>query len=90
MLECGSLKERALILLSLLNKEMQLASLKQNIREKTNRQIDRQQRNYFLQQQMKTIKDELDENGDDEDYSRLLAESDKKKWNKKIKDVFMP
>ena len=89
MLECGSLKERALILLSLLNKEMQLASLKQNIREKTNRQIDRQQRNYFLQQQMKTIKDELDENGDDEDYSRLLAESEKKKWNKKIKDVFM-
>ena len=89
MLECGSLKERALILLSLLNKEMQLASLKQNIREKTNRQIDRQQRTYFLQQQMKTIKDELDENGDDEDYSRLLAESEKKKWNKKIKDVFM-
>ena len=89
MLECGSLKERALILLSLLNKEMQLASLKQNIREKTNRQIDRQQRNYFLQQQMKTIKEELDENGDDEDYSRLLAEADKKKWNKKIKDVFM-
>ena len=89
MLECGSLKERAFILLSLLNKEMQLASLKQNIREKTNRQIDRQQRNYFLQQQMKKIKDELDENGDDEDYSRLLAESEKKKWNKKIKDVFM-
>lgn len=89
MLECGSLKERALMLLTLLNKEMQLASLKQNIREKTNQQIDRQQRNYFLQQQMKSIKEELDENGDDEDYSRLLGESEKKKWNKKVKDVFM-
>lgn len=59
LLQEESLQERAIHLLSILNREVQLADLKATIQMRTREDIDQQQREYFLQQQLKNIQDEL-------------------------------
>lgn len=56
LLDLNTLKERLYRLIQILNKEVQLAALKQSIQMRTREEIDRQQREYFLQQQIKTSK----------------------------------
>jgi len=62
----GDLKKRAYKLLSILNRECQYANLKLTIQNRTREELDQQQKEYFLQQQIKNIQDELGENGSSE------------------------
>ena len=59
LISTSSIKDRVIKTLKVLHKEIQLLELKQNIRTKTREDLDEQQREYFLQQQIKNIKEEL-------------------------------
>lgn len=83
-----SLQERAIRLLSILNREVQLADLKASIQMRTREDIDQQQREYFLQQQLKNIQDELGGSVQDQDIAELRQKAGKKKWAKEVADTF--
>ena len=88
MLEADNSLERVYIALKTLNKEMQLLQIKQTIRSKTREDIDEQQREYFLQQQIKNIKEELG-NGEGSPEHRELEEKAKgKKWSEEVSKIF--
>lgn len=88
MLEADSALERVYITLKALNKEMQLLQIKQSIRSKTREDIDEQQREYFLQQQIKNIKEELG-NGEGSPEHRELEEKAKDKlWSEEVSKIF--
>lgn len=87
LLEIGTLKERLYMLIHILNREIQLAALKQNIQMRTREELDRQQREYFLQQQIKNIQDELGQ-GQDGEIEELRSKAEKKKWKKEVAEVF--
>ena len=71
LLMMDSLKERAYKLLTLLNREFQLIELKASIQMKTQEDIDKQQKEYFLQQQIKTIQEELGRSENDREVQEL-------------------
>lgn len=71
LLEVGDMKERVQLILEHLNKEIQMLEMKNQIQGKVRQEIDKQQRDYFLSQQLKTIQDELGMNGADKDVQRL-------------------
>lgn len=87
LLEAPGLLARSRKLLEILIREQQLLELKQEIQEKVKTEIDKQQRDYYLQQQMKTIQEELgdDVNGDVE---RLREAAKKKSWKKEVAELF--
>jgi ATP-dependent Lon protease len=89
LLEIDHLKERAIKLLELLNKQVSILTLKQDIQRKVKVDIDKQQREYLLHQQMKTIQNELGGNPVDEDMRELEESAKKKKWGKQINDTFL-
>ncbi|QQS31414.1 MAG: endopeptidase La [Sphingobacteriales bacterium] len=81
-------KKRAVQVLRYLNTEYQMAELKNQIQSKVRTDIDKQQRDYFLHQQLKTIQEELgNENyeGDIDDFKRKAA---KKHWSKEVGETF--
>ena len=88
LLQEESLQERAIRLLSILNREVQLADLKATIQMRTREDIDQQQREYFLQQQLKNIQDELGGSVQDQDIAELRKKAAKKKWSIEVSDVF--
>ncbi len=88
MLKENVVKERVFMLLKILNKEIQLMELKQNIRTKTREDIDEQQREYFLQQQIKNIKEELGNGDGSSERHELEKLAKKKKWNEDVEKVF--
>ena len=88
LLQEDSLQERATHLLSILNREVQLADLKAAIQMRTREDIDQQQREYFLQQQLKNIQDELGGSVQDQDIAELRQKAAKKKWSKEVADTF--
>ena len=71
---------QARLLLEALLSQAELLEIKQDIRSKTHTGIDAQQREYFLRQQLKTLQDELGQEGPDEDVHRLRARAETKKW----------
>jgi ATP-dependent Lon protease len=87
LLSINSMRDRAYALLEKLNREVQLAEIKESIQMRTREDIDQQQREYFLQQQIKTIQNEL---GDfsDEELDELRAKARTKKWSKEMADTF--
>lgn len=87
LLKKNSIIERSYELLTLLNRENQLAKLKANIQMRTREELDQQQREYFLQQQIKNIQDELG-NGNNDDADNMLAKSRHKKWDAKFQEFF--
>lgn len=87
LLEQDSLKERMYRLIQVLNKEVQLATLKQNIQMRTREELDRQQREYFLQQQIKNIQDELG-NGQNDEIEELRKKGKGKKWRKEVAEIY--
>lgn len=87
LLECPTIKERAYSLLKILNRDMQLADIKKRIQMRTRMEIDNQQKEYFLQQQIKNIQEELG-NGPEEDIDDLEKMAATKKWSIEIKNVF--
>jgi ATP-dependent Lon protease len=80
MLEVADLKERATLVLSNLTKELQMLELKNHIQTKVKVDLDKQQREYFLQQQMKTIQEELGGNGSDQQVLELRERAKNMKW----------
>ncbi|MBQ4622367.1 MAG: endopeptidase La [Bacteroidaceae bacterium] len=84
----ASLLKRAYELLSILNREVQLAKLKANIQMRTREDIDQQQKEYFLQQQIKNIQDELGGTREDKDMHDLRKRADKKTWSKEVRAIF--
>ncbi|GAB4208536.1 MAG: endopeptidase La [Bacteroidia bacterium] len=88
LLEENNLKIRSFELLTLLNKELNLIELKNQIQNKAKSDIERQQREYFLNQQLKTIQEELGGNPYEQEISELEKKSLKKKWNKSTKEFF--
>ena len=88
LLKEKSIVDRALRLLSILNRELQLAELKMSIQKRTHEDIDKQQKEYFLQQQIKNIQDELGGSVQDQDIEEMRQKAQKKLWNDDIKQIF--
>ena len=88
MLMAQSLTERVIVALKTMHKELQLLELKQNIRTKTREDIDEQQREYFLQQQIRNIKEELGNGDGSPERHDLLEKAKGKKWSKEVEEVF--
>ena len=88
LLKVSSLKERLFMLLKVLNREIQLMQLKQDIRSKTREDLDEQQREYFLQQQIKNIKEELGNGEGSPERKELEEKARRKKWPEEIEKVF--
>lgn len=88
LLEIDNLKQRAIKLLEILSKQVSLLELKNDIQKKVKMDIDKQQREYFLHQQMKTIQDELGGNPTDEEIKELEELAETKEWNGNIREIF--
>ena len=89
LLEINDLKDRAYRLLFILNREYQLLELKASIHLKTHEDINKQQKEYYLQQQIKAIQKELgSENINDIEIGELREKAKKKKWDKEVGITF--
>ena len=88
LLEMTDLKERAEKALELLTKELQLLELKNDIQSKVKVDIDKQQREYFLHQQMKQIQEELGSNPIKAEIEEKRAKSKTKQWSEEVSKVF--
>ena len=88
LLEAPGLLARSRRLLEILIREQQLVELKNEIQAKVKQDIDQQQRDYFLQQQMRTIQDELGGDPVDKDIDELRAKAAKKQWKTETKELF--
>jgi ATP-dependent Lon protease len=87
LLEISNIKARAELLMNLMHTELQYAELKNKVTNKTRAELDKQQREYFLQQQMKAIKDEL--GGDNvAEVKEMQKKAETKKWTIAAKDMF--
>lgn len=87
LLEAPGLLARSRKLLEILIREQQLAELKGQIQERVKQEIDKQQRDYYLQQQMRTIQDELGD-GDDAEIEKMREVAAKKNWPKEVGETF--
>ncbi|MDA3868274.1 MAG: endopeptidase La [Salinivirgaceae bacterium] len=88
LLEIDSIYERALKLLEHLTQEIQMLTLKSDIEAKVRTELDKQQKEYLLNQQIKTIQDELGGDPVQQEVEELKKRSKKKKWPKEIQDAF--
>lgn len=87
MLGISDLKERAMTLLAALDRQVELINIKKEINFKVKSEIDQQQREYYLNNQLRTIQEELGMD-DEEDFEKLREAAAKKDWPEKVKDVF--
>ena len=87
LLEAESVKERLFGALKALNREINLQQLKTEIRNKTREDIDEQQKNYFLQQQIKNMQAEMG-NEQSPEKAELLRKAQTKKWSEEIEKIF--
>ncbi len=88
LLEMDDFKDRCYKLLEIMTRESQLLELKVSIQSKAREDINQQQREYFLQQQIKTIQDELGGNTAEQDIRDMRERASTKKWDKQVGDVF--
>ena len=88
LLEINDITKFANELLKFLNKEMQMVDLKQQIQSKVKTDLDKQQREYLLNQQLRTIQEELGGTPNEQDIKELTQKAAKKKWSKEVADVF--
>ncbi len=89
LLEINDFTKRVTTILSLLNKELQLQEVKQQIQRKVSTDLDKQQRDYFLTQQLKTIQEELGGSPTDMAIQELMEKAKDKKWTEEVEDVFL-
>ncbi len=87
LLEIHSLQERATALLAVLEKDLEEITIKADIRRRTAETIDKRQREYFLQQEIETIKKDLGDT-DDQTRNELRERAKDKKWSKAVEEVF--
>jgi len=88
LLEMSDLRGRAEKLLGLLQKELQFVELKNKVTTKTKTELDKQQRDYFLQQQLKSIKEELGGDSNDREILEMKKKGEQKKWSSSAKELF--
>ncbi len=87
LLEISNIKARAELLMNLMQTELQYAELKNKVTNKTRNELDKQQKEYFLQQQMKAIKEEL--GGDNvAEVKEMQKKAETKKWSIAAKEMF--
>ena len=88
LLVIDNIRERADILMQLLQKELQFAELKNKVTNKTKTELDKQQREYFLQQQLKSIKEELGGDANEREVKEMQKKAEGKKWPEAAKEMF--
>jgi len=88
LLEIDNLKERSIRLLEHLTRQIQMLELKNDIQSKVKTDLDKQQREYLLHQQMKTIQDELGGSPIDQEVEDLKKRAKTKKWGKEVAETF--
>lgn len=88
ILETTELPRRAEMVLNHLTKELKMLELKNQIQDKVKNDIDQQQREYFLNQQLKQIHEELGVNNTDKQIQDLKEKAEKKKWTDEVAGVF--
>ncbi|HRH47121.1 MAG TPA: endopeptidase La [Panacibacter sp.] len=88
LLEIDDVKLRAEKLIELLQRELQFAELKNKVTSKTRTEIDKQQRDYFLQQQLKSIKEELGGDTNEREIAQMKKKAELKKWPEAAKTMF--
>ncbi len=88
ILQSNDIGERADILMQLLQRELQFAELKNKLTNKTKTELDKQQREYFLQQQMKSIKEELGGDSNELEIKEMRKKAEQKKWPKAAAEMF--
>lgn len=88
LLEINDLKERGMKLLERLVNQVQMLEIKNDIQQKVKFDLDRQQKEYILQQQIKTIQEELGGNPFEQEIQELKKTAKKKKWSKQVAEVF--
>ena len=87
LLQYADLKTRAMKLLSVLETQVELQKIKQEINQKVKTEIDQQQREYFLNNQLKTIQEELGMD-DVEEFAQLRARAEEKMWAPSVQEIF--
>ena len=87
LLQYGDLRARAMKLLSVLDTQVELQKIKQEINQKVKSEIDQQQREYFLNNQLKTIQEELGMD-DVEEFAQLRARAEEKLWPAAVQEIF--
>ena len=88
LLEARTLNQMANDLLGVLTTEQQMLELKQQIQSKVRVDMDKQQREYYLNQQLRTIQEELGGTPNEQDVKELTEKAEKKKWSKEVAEVF--
>jgi ATP-dependent Lon protease len=88
LLEINDIHQRAEHLIFILQRELQFAELKDKVANKTRTEIDKQQRDYFLQQQLKSIKDELGGDSNEREIIEMKKKAEAKKWPEAAKNLF--
>ncbi len=88
MLEELDMQKRVMMVLEHLTMEVQMLEMRNEIQSRVKRDIDRQQREYFLHQQMRTIQDELGYSPQEQDVRELEERSEKKKWDARVDKLF--
>lgn len=88
MLEELDMKKRCFMVLEHLNIESQMIQMQNEIHQKVKKDLDRQQREYFLNQQMRQIQEELGDNPQAQEVDEMYKRAEKKKWNSKVEKIF--
>ncbi len=88
MLEELDVKKRVMMVLEHLTMEVQMLEMRNEIQSKVKRDMDRQQREYFLHQQMRTIQDELGDNPHTQDIRELEERARVKRWDERVEKLF--
>ena len=88
LLESTDITQMATDLLGVLTTEQQMLDLKQQIQSKVRVDMDKQQREYFLNQQLRTIQEELGGTPNEQDVNELTEKAKKKKWSDEVAEVF--
>ena len=88
ILEEQDIRRKATIVLEQLSLEAQMLQMRNDIQLKVRRDMDRQQREYFLQQQIRTIQDELGDNPHDQDINEMRKRASKKLWSESVEKMF--
>lgn len=88
LLEINDIHQRAEKLIQILQRELQFAELKDKVTNKTRTEIDKQQRDYFLQQQLKSIKEELGGDTNEREIAEMKKKAEGKKWPDAAKNLF--
>lgn len=88
LLNVPEIETRARMILRSINNEIQLLELKAQIQNKSKQEIDRQQREYYLNEQIKTIQKELGESPTEQAFEEIKKKAINKKWGKEVQAVF--